>query len=216
MKHKLEAALHPILGSAYLKATPLPELPLKLWLLDSQGMQRAFNPEETQRILEQPPYWCFCWASGLALARWLIQNSHQVRGLKVLDVGAGSGIAALAAAYAGAQKVVACDLDATALQACEANAQLNGLPLRYSSDFFNETQQYDLILAADLLYDPANRSLLEHFRHRASRVLIADSRVRDLQHPTYGIIHRLTACTLPDLGEPDEYRQVTLYQAQGL
>lgn len=213
MKHQLEAALAPLIGAARLKATLLPELPLQLWLLDPEGMQRAFNSEETQRILEQPPYWCFCWASGLALAQWLLENAQQVQGLRVLDVGSGSGIAALAAAYAGAREVVACDLDPIALQACAANAQLNALPLHYSDDFFKETQEYDLILAADLLYDPENRGLLEHFQYKAKRVLIADSRVRDLKHPTYQVLQKRTACTLPDLGEPDEYRQVTLYQA---
>jgi predicted nicotinamide N-methyase len=49
----------------------LPGTELKLWLIDGDNMDRAFSPEETRRILHEPPYWSFCWASGLAVARYL-------------------------------------------------------------------------------------------------------------------------------------------------
>src|SRR5690606_13929682 len=90
----LQAALDPILGDARLCATPLPGADLSLWLIDPANMERAFSPEETRRILEEPPYWCFCWASGLVLARWLAARPEWVRGQRVLDFGAGSGVAA--------------------------------------------------------------------------------------------------------------------------
>ncbi len=62
-----------------------------------------------------------------------------VAGKRVLDFGAGSGIAGIAAARAGALEVVACDLDPLALDACRANAALNGVELNYSSDFLPRT-----------------------------------------------------------------------------
>ena len=58
-------------------------------------MDRAFSPEETRRILHEPPYWSFCWASGLALAHYLAANPEWVAGKRVLDFGAGSGVAAV-------------------------------------------------------------------------------------------------------------------------
>nr|MBF0681238.1 methyltransferase [Pseudomonas sp.] len=210
----LEGALGELLGDARLCIETLPETDLKLWLIDPANMDRAFSPEETRRILEEPPYWSFCWASGLVLARWLAEHPEWVRGKRVLDFGAGSGVAAIAAAKAGAMEVVACDLDPLALQACRANAALNGVTLGYSEDFFAEADRYDLIIVADVLYDRANLPLLDQFLSRGREVLVADSRVRDFQHPLYERLDILDACTWPDLAEPAEFRRVSLYHAR--
>ena len=209
----LQAALDLILGDARLRATPLPGADLSLWLIDPANMERAFSPEETRRILEEPPYWCFCWASGLVLARWLAARPEWVRGKRVLDFGAGSGVAAIAAARAGAAEVVACDLDPLALQACRANAALNGVTLGYSADFFAEADRFDLIIVADVLYDRANLPLLDAFLSRGQAALVADSRVKNFQHPLYRHLGQEEACTWPDLAEPAEFRQVNLYYA---
>nr|WP_305128290.1 50S ribosomal protein L11 methyltransferase [Stutzerimonas degradans] len=209
----MQAALNALLGDARLVAEPLPETDLRLWLIDAANMDRAFSPEETRRILEDPPYWCFCWASGLVLARWLAERPQWVRDKRVLDFGAGSGVAAIAAAKAGAAEVVACDLDPLALAACRANAALNDVELRYSQDFFAEADHYDLIIVADVLYDRANLPLLDHFLSRGREALVADSRVRNFAHPLYRRLDVLDACTWPDLAEPAEFRQVSLYHA---
>ena len=210
----LQQALSGLIGEARLVASELPECELKLWLIDDQNMDRAFSSEETRRILEEPPYWSFCWASGLVLARWLAERPEWVRGKRVLDFGAGSGVAAIAAAKAGALEVVACDLDPLALAACRANAQLNDVQLSYSADFFAEADRFDLIIVADVLYDRANLPLLDQFLSRGQQALVADSRVRDFQHPLYQRIGLLDACTWPDLAEPAEFRLVSLYHAQ--
>jgi len=211
---QLQAALHELLGDARLVAETLPDTELRLWLIDAANMDRAFSPEETRRSLDEPPYWCFCWASGLALARWLAERPDWVRGKRVLDFGAGSGVAAIAAAKAGAAEVVACDLDPLALAACRANAALNGVELRYSQDFFGEADRFDLILVADVLYDRANLPLLDQFLSRGREALVADSRVRDFAHPLYQRLGMLEACTWPDLAEPAEFRRVSLYHAR--
>ncbi|MDC7817033.1 MULTISPECIES: class I SAM-dependent methyltransferase [Pseudomonas] len=209
----LQDALSDLLGDAQLVACELPDTRLKLWLIDAQNMDRAFTPEETRRILHEPPYWSFCWASGLALARYLAEHPHWVQGKRVLDFGAGSGVAAIAAAKAGALEVVACDLDPLAIAACRANAALNDVELSYSTDFFAEADRFDLILVADVLYDRANLPLLDEFLSRGREALVADSRVRDFQHPLYQRLEMLNALTLPDLAEPWEFRNVSLYHA---
>jgi predicted nicotinamide N-methyase len=210
----LQAALSELLGDAQLNAAPLPGTDLKLWLIDADNMDRAFNPGETRRILEEPPYWCFCWASGLVLARWLAEHPEWVRGKRVLDFGAGSGVVAIAAAKAGALEVVACDLDPLAIEACRANAALNNVMLSYSADFFAETDRFDLIIVADVLYDRANLPLLDQFLSHGRQALVADSRVRDFQHPLYQRLGIWEACTWPDLAEPTEFRYVSLYHAE--
>jgi predicted nicotinamide N-methyase len=209
----LQAALSELLGDARLVAEPLPGTDLALWLIDADNMDRAFSPEETRRILEEPPYWSFCWASGLALARFLAEQPHWVEGKRVLDFGAGSGVAGIAAMKAGALEVVACDLDPVAIDACKANAELNDVTLNYSADFFAEADRFDLILVADVLYDRANLPLLDQFLTRGKQALVADSRVRDFQHPAYERLGILEALTLPDLAEPWEFRRVSLYHA---
>ncbi|MDH1008139.1 50S ribosomal protein L11 methyltransferase [Pseudomonas nicosulfuronedens] len=210
----LQNALGELLGDARLSAETLPGTDIRLWLIDAQNMDREFSPDETRRILEEPPYWCFCWSSGLVLAHWLAEKPEWVRGKRVLDFGAGSGIAAIAAAKAGAAEVVACDLDPLALDACRANAELNGVELSYSTDFFQEEDRFDLIIVADVLYDRANLPLLDEFLGRGREALVADSRVRDFSHPLYQRLGILDGCTWPDLAEPAEFRHVSLYHAQ--
>jgi len=211
---QLQAALSELLGDARLVAESLPDTDLKLWLIDGQNMDRAFSPDETRRILDDPPYWAFCWASGLAVARFLAEHPQWVEGKRVLDFGAGSGVAGIAALKAGALDVAACDLDPLALDACRANAALNDVVLSYSDDFLGEADRFDLILVADVLYDRANLPLLDAFLSRGREALVADSRVRDFQHPLYQRLAILEALTLPDLAEPWEFRKVSLYHAK--
>lgn len=211
---ELQNALQQLLGDARLSAETLPGTDIRLWLVDPSNMDRSFSPEETRRILEEPPYWSFCWASGLVLARWLAERPEWVRGKRVLDFGAGSGVAAIAAAKAGATEVVACDLDPLAIESCRANAALNGVELSYSLDLFSEEDRFDLIIVADVLYDRANLPLLDAFLSRGQEALVADSRVKDFQHPRYTRLGLLEACTWPDLAEPAEFRNVSLYHAK--
>ena len=211
---ELQNALQQLLGDARLSAETLPGTDIRLWLVDPSNMDRSFSPEESRRILEEPPYWSFCWASGLVLARWLAERPEWVRGKRVLDFGAGSGVAAIAAAKAGATEVVACDLDPLAIASCRANAALNGVELSYSLDFFAEEDRFDLIIVADVLYDRANLPLLDAFLSRGQEALVADSRVKDFQHPRYTRLGLLEACTWPDLAEPAEFRNVSLYHAK--
>src|SRR5687767_15388722 len=59
---------------------------------------------------------------------------HEVtawRPARLLDVGTGSGILALAALRTGVPRVVAIDIDGAAIQVAAANARLNGLTSRF-------------------------------------------------------------------------------------
>ena len=76
------------------------------------------------------PWWGVLWPGGWAVARFLRSRAGAalVRGADVVDFGSGCGVAALAAAQAGARwPVVANDIDATALRAVRINAALSGL-----------------------------------------------------------------------------------------
>ncbi|MDF3031966.1 MAG: protein methyltransferase [Moraxellaceae bacterium] len=192
---------------------PLPDCGgLQLYLLADDFPQEALSPEEMHAALHEPAYWIFCWASGLALARRLLREPELVRGRKVLDFGAGSGVVACAAALAGAREVVACDIDPASLAASAANAALNGVEVRLAGDFFALQEDFDLVLAADVLYDRANHHFLDAFLARAPEVLVADSRVKNLSVPRYALTGEEEAETLPDLNEFDEFRRVRFYR----
>lgn len=208
----LQEALSAQLHDARLVLTALPDLPIQLWLLDAAPLRRTFTDEEVQRIQNEPLYWCFCWASGLVMAQWLLKHPERISGKTLLDFGSGSGVVAIAAALAGAAKVVACDIDPLARQACLANAAANGVALTISDDF-ETAPAADWIVAADVLYERANLSWLDRFGQSAAQVLIADSRVRHFRHPLYQRMAQHPATTWPDLDESAEFRQVTLYYA---
>jgi predicted nicotinamide N-methyase len=80
------------------------------------------------------PYWAFAWAGGQALARYLLDNRAVVAGRRVLDIGAGSGVAAIAAAQAGAAAVTAGDTDPFAAAAITLNAALNHVTVEVTAD----------------------------------------------------------------------------------
>lgn len=211
----LTRTLRQTLSQARIVAETLPDCGgLQLYLLAADFPQDALSPEEMHAALHEPAYWIFCWASGLALARRILREPELVRGKKVLDFGAGSGVVACAAALAGAREVVACDIDPASLAACRANAELNRVPVRLAGDFFALREDFDLVLAADVLYDRANHGFLAAFLERAPDVLVADSRVKNLQVPPYVLTGEEDAETLPDLNEFDEFRRVRFYRGQ--
>ncbi len=208
----LQSRLRDYLPHAVLSRQTLPLAPeLRLWLLDDSYPQHLLDGEQIQRIMNYPAYWCFCWASGQVMARYLLDNPELVRGKRVLDFGCGSAVAAIAAARAGAAAVVACDLDADALAVSALNAEVNGVELDYSIDFFADKQRYDVILVADVLYDRGNLPLLDQFLQRADAVLVADSRVKDFSVPGYRHVQFQRATTIPDLAESEEFSRVNLY-----
>ncbi|GAB3323261.1 class I SAM-dependent methyltransferase [Haliea atlantica] len=213
---RLQQRLRKILPGARLEPVSL-DAPraLDLWLLNADYPQGELTAEQAARVMDNPLYWVFCWASGQVLARWLLEHPDWVRGRRVLDFGCGSGVVAIAAALAGADEVLACDIDPDALDATAANAALNGVELELVADFADVTGPVDLLIAADVLYDRANLGWLERFRQRADRVLLADSRVKDFSEPGYRQLAARESCTLPDLDESVTFRDVRIYLGSG-
>ncbi|NQX88165.1 MAG: methyltransferase [Halioglobus sp.] len=211
----LQQHVQRIIPGARLDVTPLPACPqLSLLLLNADYPQAALDVQQRQRVMNNPLYWVFCWASGQVLARFLLDHPHWVRGKRVADFGCGSGVVAIAAMLAGAREAVACDNDPAAQSAARQNARLNGVEITVSPDFDRVEGFVDVIFAADVLYDRSNLSWLPRFIERAPQVLIADSRVKDFDQPPYREILRQQSFTLPDLDESAEFRQVRIYLAE--
>ncbi len=186
---------------------------IRLHLVSPDNMDRAFSSDEVRSILANTPYWGFCWAAGHAMAAWLLENPQWCRGMRVADVGAGSGVAAVAAALAGAREVAACDTDPDALEAVRANAGLNGVEVIPCRSLEEVPARPDLILASDLFYDRDNRPLLDALPDLAGNVIVADARVRIPRTTRYRNFHEMKADTLPDLEESEDFRHVRFYRA---
>jgi predicted nicotinamide N-methyase len=115
-------------------APPLiPEVSLHLSRDEPVGLWEQ-TESETGRTDLPPPFWAYPWAGGIALARYLLDHRDQVAGQVVLDLAAGSGLVAIAAALAGAERVLASDIDPMAVAAIGLNSALNGVAVTVVAD----------------------------------------------------------------------------------
>lgn len=213
-KERLTGILQQTLPDARIERRRLDLSPeISLFLISPMNMDRAFSSDEVRSILKRTPYWAFCWGAGHAMAAFLLQNPDICRDRKVLDFGAGSGVAGVAAALSGAREVVACDSDEDALVAARANGRLNGVHVSVCGSLEAMPWQPDVILASDVFYDNGNRPLLAMLPNLAPAVLIADARAKIVQGETYRRFFEMKADTLPDLGEAEDFRDVGFYLA---
>ena len=126
-----------------------------------------------------PPYWASVWAGGQALARYLLDHPELAAGRRVLDLAAGSGLVAIAAALAGAERVVANDIDPYAVAAVTVNARANRVAVTVSGeDLLDSEVGVDLLVAGDVLYDATLAERVLPFLRRAAaggaQVLVGD------------------------------------------
>lgn len=121
------------------------------------------------------PYWARPWGGGLALARHVLDHPEIVAGRRVLDLGAGSGLVAIAAALAGASDVRAADVDPYALAATRLNADANGVAVATVLGDLTTGDVPDdhLILVGDLFYDQDLATRVMDFLERCCAVGIA-------------------------------------------
>lgn len=124
-----------------------------------------------------PPFWAIAWLGGQALARYVLDHPAEVAGKRVLDLGSGSGLVAIAAAQAGATTVLAADIDPCCATVIPINAAHNGVRIDVTTDdlLTTEPPDVDVVLAGDVWYekDMADRVMAWLARSEA-RVLLGD------------------------------------------
>jgi predicted nicotinamide N-methyase len=106
----------------------------------------------------EPPFWAAAWPGGQALARYVLDHPDVVVGRTVLDLGAGSGLVSVAAAMAGASRVIASEVDPYGMAATAVNAEDNGVgPIVVTGDLLDDDPDPDVevVLAGDVCYDRA-------------------------------------------------------------
>ena len=150
------------------------------------GELRLLQPQESADLPDAgavewapvAPYWSVLWRSGVALAREL--DGVALHGLRVVELGCGLGVPSIAAARAGAV-VLATDACAEALTLLARNAQANDVQIETATVDWTEPGElvrrapFDLVLAADVLYERASVALLLSLLPRlAPEVWLAD------------------------------------------
>jgi predicted nicotinamide N-methyase len=149
------------------------------------------------------PYWAYVWAGGAALARHVLDHPWIVAGKRVLDLGTGSGLVAIAAALAGAREVVATDVDPYALAALSLNAAANGVAITGTLGDLTGSDPIsaELILAGDVFYDADLARRVTAFLDRAAasgvQVLVGDPGRAPLP---LARLEPLARYTVPDFG----------------
>lgn len=120
----------------------------------ASGLWRLAADAEDAGEEPAPPYWAYQWAGGLVLARHILDRPETVRGRRVLDLGAGSGLVGIAAAKSGARSVLAAETDRNGVAAIGLNAELNGVNVCASAEDLTGggVPEVEMILVGDLFY----------------------------------------------------------------
>ena len=151
----------------------------RMWRVETVEDQGALLAASEGRA--QFPFGLMLWESAVALAAEFAARPEWVRGRSVLELGCGVGLAGVVAAALSA-RVVQTDHDPAALEAARRTGELNGVrDVRVeAADWhaWNDAAAFDLIIAADVIYDAADHQALLDVMDRAlapgGRALLAD------------------------------------------
>jgi predicted nicotinamide N-methyase len=127
-----------------------------LSVLDSYALLDRISPEEFIKD-EQMPYWAEIWPSAITLSSF-IADELALTGSRVVEIGAGVGMASVVAAWKGASVLVT-DYSLEALRFVRYNALKNRVALesqRLDWRLVQCREQFDLLFAADVLYERVN------------------------------------------------------------
>eukprot|EP00931_Biecheleriopsis_adriatica_P019103 TRINITY_DN13125_c0_g5_i1.p1 TRINITY_DN13125_c0_g5~~TRINITY_DN13125_c0_g5_i1.p1 ORF type:complete len:311 (+),score=47.14 TRINITY_DN13125_c0_g5_i1:46-978(+) len=162
---------------------PLVEVPVSL-MVAGQRLKALVKPPDPERLwewyeardqLDGDPSWAHVWPSAAALSGLLASEPSIVSGARVVELGAGLGVAGLTAALAGG-RVTLLDREPQALHCAMASAQLNGIATLSVEEScsvktgagsvsavvfdWSTSQRFhgtaDVALASEVLYDPSN------------------------------------------------------------
>lgn len=143
--------------------------PVELYALQSPENSIDAAALLRERVIADPPYWALVWTGARAIAA-VADDLGLSAGTRVLDLGCGLGLSGLAAARCGAAVTfgdyvegpllfVRTTLERTPYAACEVRRV----------DFTSTEDAggpFDVILAADIVYDPAHYDPLADFLER--------------------------------------------------
>lgn len=197
----------------------VPELTLRLATQEQKFLIWQQVDAWTGRRNELPPYWAFCWPGGEAVARYLLDHPGAVAGRRVIDLGSGGGVVAVAAAKAGAAHAVGNDIDRLALVALRLNAEANGVTVEVSSQDWLAgppgMPDADVVTAGDIFYgSELTLKAMAWLRGHAAKgrlVLLGDPGRRYLASDG---LESLARYAMPETQDPDnrDLREITVWR----
>jgi predicted nicotinamide N-methyase len=188
---------------------PVPLVPeISLHLAEESLPIWQKTEEELGELNVPPPYWAFAWAGGQALARYLLDRPETVAGKTVLDFGAGSGLGAIAAAKAGARRVIAAEIDAFARAAIALNAEANRVAVEIAGADLVGTDDpaWQVVIAGDVCYEQPMAGRVEAWLRALARrvpVLIGDPKRSYFPAEGLALLARYTVPTTTEIEDSD-------------
>jgi len=177
--------------------------------------------EKTEEVLGDrnlpPPYWAFAWVGGQALARYILDNPELVAGRRIVDLGSGSGIVAIAAKCAGAKHVLAADIDPFASAAALINATANNVHLDVTDDDIlgGPPGDTDVLLVGDLFYERGLSkrviAFMEQMAAADAAVLVGDPRRKYFPAERFTSLAQYDVPTTREL-EDQEIKSATVWR----
>ena len=127
------------------------------------------------------PYGIVLWPAAIARGHEIAARGPSLRGARVLELGAGTGLPGIVASAFGA-RVTQTDRHDGALSLCRSNGQRNGVAgIEYRAGdwvHWDDATRYDWIVGADIIYgestQPHLRRIFETNLAASGRILLSD------------------------------------------
>lgn len=153
---------------------------------DSQEKLIEIALENSSKDAEEDPYGSVLWPAAKTVSLRILSPNFDLSGKRVLELGTGTGLVSMVAAMGGASSVLATDYNRFALSLLEKAATLQKVPPGILETQFldvkdesKELPQADIVLVADMLYDPSlatavGKRVCEAY-NRGSHVIVGNS-----------------------------------------
>lgn len=130
---------------------------------------------------ERLPYGLVLWPAAIALGHEIAARGASLRGARMLELGAGTGLPGIVASAFGA-RVTQTDRHDAALSLCRSNGERNSVAeIEYrAADWahWDDATRYDYIVGADIIYgestQPNLRRIFETNLAEGGRILLSD------------------------------------------
>jgi len=201
-------------NTSWVRPPHVPEIELRL-AAEIYPIWRMTEEELAARGVP-PPFWAFAWAGGQAAARYILDHPEVVRGRRVLDVGSGSGLCAIAAGLAGAAAITAADIDPFATEAACLNAARAGVALEATgADQIGRDGGWDVVVIGDLFYENPLAARVEGWARglvrRGATVIVGDPGRNYLPREGLALLAEYAVATTREL-EDNEVRRTRVYR----
>lgn len=160
-RHELLAKLGAV-GPLRVDRIDLPGCDEPLWITHTANFERLLDNAVYDPEQDYMPYWAEIWPCGVVLAGVIGRDPGALQGRRVLELGPGVGVTAVAALKAGAELVIA-DYDVGSLALCALNAldQVGTEPRALRVNWRQPNRElftaagegFPIVLGADLLYE---------------------------------------------------------------